>query len=432
MTRQLFTRVLQASLMCCLAVILSGCEELFSALDNPIQTSISMSTSEVKLKVGEQNQRTATSASPATIVYASEDPAIATVDANGVVTGVAPGTTTITASVAAVDYWTAASTSYKVTVLPAFTMETTPLTFEAAVDGAMVMFYINPTIATGPVEYSTDGSTWSTYTSSNIINLAKAGDKVSFRGNNATYAGDYGSCNFMGLNNCYVYGNIMSLVKAEGFENETTLTADYTFKFLFSGNTFIKNHPEATHYLVLPATKLTIQCYNGMFQGCSGLTTIPVIDVDCNGASEAMKNMFSGCKNLTTVAKGSKISGTMGSSCCEGMFKGCTALESVPSGLLPSTNLAYGCYKDMFIGCSKLEKAPKLPATSLASICYYMMFYDCTILNEAWVKAPYNDSYSECLYMFANCADSGVLHTGGTGWNAGTNLPTNWTTSAYE
>ena len=418
--------------MCCLAMVLTGCEELFSALDNPIQTSISMSTSEVKLKVGEQNQRTATSASPATIVYASEDPAIATVDANGVVTGVAPGTTTITASVAAVDYWTAASTSYKVTVLPAFTMETTPLTFEAAVDGAKVMFNINSTHATGPVEYSTDGSTWSPYTSGTYINLAKAGDKVSFRGNNATYAGDYGCSTFTCIYDCYVYGNIMSLVKAEGFENETTLTADYTFKSLFFFNGFIKNHPEATHYLVLPATKLTKQCYYAMFQDCSGLTTTPVIDVDCNGASQAMQYMFDNCPNLTTVAKGSKISGTMGSSCCEGMFYNCTALESVPSGLLPSTNLADGCYKKMFNGCSKLEKAPKLPATSLASNCYNSMFYGCTILNEAWVKANYNYSDNECLYMFANCADSGVLHTDGTGWYADTNLPTNWTTSAYE
>jgi hypothetical protein len=83
-----------------------------------------MATSDVKLGVGEQKQRQATCISPATIVYASSNATVATVDANGVVTGVAAGEATITASVAAVDYWTAASTSYKVIVKPAFVAAT--------------------------------------------------------------------------------------------------------------------------------------------------------------------------------------------------------------------------------------------------------------------------------------------------------------------
>jgi hypothetical protein len=116
MKRNLLSKLFQASLVCCLAVILTGCEELFNILDNPIQTSISMATSDVKLSVGDTYQRQATCVSPATIVYASSNAAVATVDANGVVTGVAAGEATITASVAAIDYWTAASASYKVIV----------------------------------------------------------------------------------------------------------------------------------------------------------------------------------------------------------------------------------------------------------------------------------------------------------------------------
>ena len=106
----------------------TGCDEILSALDNPIQTTLSMATNDVKLKVGEQYQRQATSASPATVAYSSADPAVATVDANGVVTAIAAGTTTITASVAQVDYWLPASASYKVTVVPA----TTPATITTA------------------------------------------------------------------------------------------------------------------------------------------------------------------------------------------------------------------------------------------------------------------------------------------------------------
>lgn len=117
MTEQLFNRVLKASLVCCLAVILTGCEELFNALDNPIQTTLVMTTTDVKLTVGDTYQRQATTVSPATIVYTSSDATVATVDANGVVEAIAEGEATITASVAEVDYWTAASTSYKVIVL---------------------------------------------------------------------------------------------------------------------------------------------------------------------------------------------------------------------------------------------------------------------------------------------------------------------------
>ena len=118
MTKKYLTRLLQASLICCLTVLFTGCDEILSALDNPIQTALSMATNDVKLKIGDTYQRQATSASPATVAYSSADPAIATVDANGVVTALAAGTTTITASVAQVDYWLPASASYKVTVSP--------------------------------------------------------------------------------------------------------------------------------------------------------------------------------------------------------------------------------------------------------------------------------------------------------------------------
>ena len=118
MTKKYLTRLLQASLICCLTVLFTGCDEILSALDNPIQTALSMATNDVKLKIGDTYQRQATSASPATVAYSSADPAVATVDANGVVTALAAGTTTITASVAQVDYWLPASASYKVTVSP--------------------------------------------------------------------------------------------------------------------------------------------------------------------------------------------------------------------------------------------------------------------------------------------------------------------------
>ena len=423
MKRNFLSKLFQASLMCCLAVILTGCDELFDAIDNPIQTSISMATSDVKLAVGQTNQRKATTASPATIVYASSDATVATVDANGVVTGVAAGTTTITASVAAVDGWTAASASYKVIVeggpapAPALTMLQTPLTLEAAEAGAKVAFNIG--VATG-VEYSTDGENWSSYTSGTAITLAAIGDKVSFRGTNAAYSDGFAFSNISCDKDCYIYGNIMSLIKANGFENETTLTADYTFYGLFMYNAKIKNHTDATKYLVLPATKMTAYCYYQMFYNCTGLTTTPVINVDCDAKEFCIAEMFRSCSGLTTVAEGSKISGNMGSSSCSEMFSGCSKLESVPSDLLPSISLATYCYFEMFQNCAKLEKAPKLPAETLKSYCYYSMFYGCTVLNEAWVKADYSVANNECTGMFYGCAATGTIHSKtGSNWDTG-------------
>ena len=430
------SKVYQTALMCCLAVILTGCDELLSALDNPIQTTLSMTTTDVKLTVGDTYQRQATTVSPATIVYTSSDATVATVDANGVVEAIAEGEATITASVAEVDYWTAASASYKVIVSDGSSssttpadMKSTPLTFEAAVAGAKVTFTIN--VATG-VEYSTDGENWSPYTSATAITLAAIGDKVSFRGTNAAYSDGTLISKISCDNDCYIYGNIMSLIKKEDFENVTTFTANNTFRRLFENNANIKNHTDATKYLVLPATKMTANCYRNMFYGCAGLTTTPVINVDCDAKGDCMERMFFNCAGLTKVAEGSKISGNMGSYSCSEMFSGCSNLESVPSDLLPATSLATSCYYYMFQNCAKLEKAPKLPAETLKFYCYLSMFDGCTKLNEAWVKADYSVANNECFGMFNGCTTAGVLHTDGTGWAAGTNLPTGWTTNAYN
>ena len=98
MKRNFLSKLFQASLMCCLAVLFTACDEVFGSEDNPIPAYLSMDTSNVTLKVGETKTRTAIAVSTAIVEYSSSDPAIATVDANGTVTGVAEGTATITAT----------------------------------------------------------------------------------------------------------------------------------------------------------------------------------------------------------------------------------------------------------------------------------------------------------------------------------------------
>ena len=178
---------------------------------------------------------------------------------------------------------------------PELPIQQTPLTLEAAEAGAQVTFTVK--VATG-VEYSRDGKTWSAYASATPITLDATGDKVMFRGTNAAYASSASNySNISCTKDCYIYGNIMSLIKAEGFENETSLTADYTFTDLFYNNNKIKNH--ATKDLVLPATKMTAYCYCQMFWKCTSLTRTPLLKVDCDGKVLCIAAMFQDCYELT-------------------------------------------------------------------------------------------------------------------------------------
>ena len=257
----------------------------------------------------------------------------------------------------------------------------TPLTLQAAEAGAKVTFkadnnYPEPK----DIEYSTDGGViWKAGNTGGEgveVTLTNVGDKVMFRGNNSQYGKQEGtslityntiSCTA----DCYVYGNIMSLISADNFATLTELTATFTFSGLFSSN----HHLISSAYtLELPATTLTEYCYRNMFLGCKLLVTPPA---------------------------------------------------------LPATELKKGCYSGMFFSCTSLETTPKLRATVLQPNCYNSMFDGCTSLKEAWVKADYksSDPDYECYKMFAGCKSGGVLHTASTStaWTPGTAMPGDWT-----
>ena len=51
MTKKSISRLLQASLMCCLAVLFTACDDIFAGEDNPIPAYLSMSDKPVTLKV---------------------------------------------------------------------------------------------------------------------------------------------------------------------------------------------------------------------------------------------------------------------------------------------------------------------------------------------------------------------------------------------
>ena len=266
-----------------------------------------------------------------------------------------------------------------------------PLSFEAIADGTVTF---NTGGTSKPVQYSKNLVAWTDYT--DAISLS-AGEKVSFRGSNSSYEG----CTFSCSSDCYLYGNIMSLVTdytfcENAFSENRTLTGEKAFQGLFQGNTHIKSH--ASKPLELPALDLTEACYMSMFSGCTGLTTAPEL-------------------NATSLAN----------SCYRGMFSGCTGLTTAPK--LIATTLESSCYKEMFSGCTGLTKVPALPAPTLVSNCYEDMFSGCISLNSitclATTPAGATASWLE------NVALTGTFITPSPGnWSSGSSgIPSGWTTS---
>ena len=260
-----------------------------------------------------------------------------------------------------------------------------PLTLEATENGTTVTIK-NPLELT--IQYSTDdGDTWISSNVNPITIGINAGQKASLRGDNASYADPWYqnitsiSCDL----NCYVYGNVMSLVSSDGFATATALTGSFNFTGLFikkadeglgQANTTIQNHP--TKDIILPATTLTDHCYTYMFYNCQGLTRAPALPATTLQES-CYENMFMGCSGLTSAPL--LPATTLANNCYHCMFSSCSSLTTAPE--LPATTLANYCYYSMFNLCSSLTTAPELPATTLKNSCYRDMFLGCTSLTTA-------------------------------------------------
>ena len=280
-----------------------------------------------------------------------------------------------------------------VTVYQAADFSAEPLTFNI-LSGGTINWATFDSSASKTIEYKLNNGGWKSITSttSGVVINVNSGDKIQFRGNNATY----NSNTFEGSTAVFeIEGNIMSLINSTDFATLTTLESNFTFAGLFSDCTGLTS----AENLILPVTKLVDGCYGAMFNGCTSLTTAPALPA-------------------TTLAMG----------CYSGMFGGCTSLTTAPA--LPATTLADYCYQEMFYGCTSLTKAPELPANTLAYGCYAIMFKGCAKLN--YIKCLATDiSATGCTKSWV----SGVASTGTfvktasmSGWTTGTSgIPSGWT-----
>lgn len=409
-------------------------------------TSVSLNHPTASLLVGETAQLTATvlpdNATDKAVTWTSSNTEIATVE-NGLVTAISAGEATITA--------TAGECSATCTVTVAVPFSYGGMCMEAVTGGTIGIS--NPNQFT--IEYKVENKDWSSSSNTSITISVKAGERVWFRGQNATYTtGDSEKGFNLTSINCYngdfyLYGNMMSLIYGDEYEGKTELAGEYTFYKLFSQNSRIVNHP--TLDIELPATTLAPSCYRNMFYYCTKLTRAPklpakVLTEACyssmfaycsalkefpemaatdmaymsctwmmmrsgieeapelpaiNLARSCYEFMFMECPNLKK-AMAVLPATELAPNCYTGMFQRADKLENAPE--LPATDLKYSCYSHMFNGCKALTKAPELPATSLAEACYQRMFGN-SGLTEA-PELPAMDMQVMCYqYMFQNCTE---------------------------
>ena len=297
-----------------------------------------------------------------------------------------------------------------------------PLTFEAKVSGATVNFN-SPSNIGARMVYSTDGgNSWTTYSNNTDITLENVGDKVSFRAANSNSALGYRvlrSCSRFTVNGeCYLYGNIMSLLFTD-YENATELDYydSYTFSNLFYHVTDIYNHP--TKQLLLPATQLAPYCYAHLFDGCTNLTTAPALPATWL-TSYCYSNMFG--KTALTTAPALPAT-NLAAYCYDHMFYDCNNLTTAP--VLPATTLMTGCYQYMFNTCDNLTVAPDLPAQVLVANCYEGMFEYCNHLSSikcyATTGIAQNGSTDNWVYKNRDRATPGTFYR-----PAGVTWPNAW------
>jgi len=265
--------------------------------------------------------------------------------------------------------------------------DTLPLTLEFIEDGS-ISFTNRPE----GLKYAVNGGAKQTVTADTLAVAAEDSISLYVTRTSVSFGGTF----HIGCSaDCYVYGNVMSLIDEDGYAEETEVFK-YAFADLFSDNTHIMNHEKRK--LILPATTLANECYSCMFSGCTGLTEAPELPATTL-ASNCYYYMFGYCTILTTTPELPAME--LAEGCYSCMFQCCTSLETAPE--LPAMELAEDCYAYMFQGCTSLETAPELPATELAQYCYSSMFSGCTALETA-PEHPATSLAEHCYEsMFLGC-----------------------------
>lgn len=273
-------------------------------------------------------------------------------------------------------------------------------------------------ISNSGVSYSINDGPWQSVPSSTTTGTpyqylfrVSVGDKIRFKGNQATQNALYLSSYFAPWSELTpalfdVYGNILSLEYGDNFIGQTQFLTTYRpcyGTFRNQNHVLVSSCCRSAEHLILPPTVVE-GCYRSMFQNNYSLTKAPVLPA-------------------TTLATG----------CYFNMFGICSGLTEAPE--LPATTLANECYREMFRGCASLTTAPELPAPILVSNCYNIMFKECTSLNyiKCLATNPSSQTGSANPYTYSWVENAGdgtgtfVKHPDATWPSGDSGIPTGWT-----
>ena len=162
---------------------------------------------------------------------------------------------------------------------------------------------------------------------------------------------------------------------------DTTKSADHLF-YNYQGT--------SVDDLIQPSDTENVTNMSRVFEGCSNLTEIPLLNTS---KAENMPGMFYDCSALTTIPQldTSKVVDMLG------MFNGCTNLTSIP--LLDTSNITNMNY--MFNSCVSLATIPQLDTSKVTSMNY--MFSECNALTT--VPALDVSMVSSFTRTFHNCTN---------------------------
>ena len=219
------------------------------------------------------------------------------------------------------------------------------------------------------------------------------GEKLYFKNNSSSLSTSSNHAQFVITGDVTASGNIMSLL------NNTSLK-DYCFNHLFAGCTGLTS----IDGLSLPSTTLKRGCYESMFEGCTALESVPE---GLLGHAETLspscyKSMFKGCTSLSSANLNlTKITCVY---CYESMFDGCSHLTEC-NGIIEINADAMRCCMNMFNGCSALTTAPTMMINEAPSYGFQSMFNGCTALKNVDVDITATKA-GKCSYysMFNGCA----------------------------
>ena len=292
---------------------------------DPVRVSLDIDASDLVLTIGETSTRMGSSkATDGHFTYRTDNPSVATVDKDGEVTARSIGEATITVHMDEnrTDWYAATDRTYRVVVkapsaekLRQYDRDT-PLTLVALEDGKITITFNNGITLDDDIVYTindgdekiiskdTKGAYDIVVKKNDFVQLFSYSDALSSgiaagaRGTTRAVADGAKYINIKPAMKTEIYGNVMSMLEGDFFDDDCVIDADFALYGLFAGAEKLVNNP--FRHIELPAYELTEGCFQAMFYGCKGLQRAPDLLAD-ELMDYCYKEMFAGCSKLSYV-----------------------------------------------------------------------------------------------------------------------------------